>query len=62
MKLVIRPQHGKTHLSGKGRRDRESGRSSPEVDCGAWFTLAEARERIVAGQAPFLDEVSQNRP
>lgn len=27
----------------------------PEVDRGAWFTLAEARRRIVAGQAPFLD-------
>jgi predicted NUDIX family NTP pyrophosphohydrolase len=27
----------------------------PEVDRGAWFTLAEARQRIVAGQAPFLD-------
>jgi predicted NUDIX family NTP pyrophosphohydrolase len=30
----------------------------PEVDRGAWFTLSEARRRIVAGQAPFLDELS----
>lgn len=29
----------------------------PEVDRGAWFTLDEARRRIVAGQAPFLDEL-----
>jgi predicted NUDIX family NTP pyrophosphohydrolase len=29
-----------------------------EVDRGAWFTLAEARRRIVAGQAPFLDQLS----
>jgi predicted NUDIX family NTP pyrophosphohydrolase len=30
----------------------------PEVDRGAWFTLAEARRRIIAGQAAFLDEVA----
>jgi predicted NUDIX family NTP pyrophosphohydrolase len=29
----------------------------PEVDRAAWFPLDEARERIVAGQAPFLDEL-----
>jgi predicted NUDIX family NTP pyrophosphohydrolase len=29
----------------------------PEVDRGAWFTLGEARRRIVPGQAPFLDEL-----
>jgi predicted NUDIX family NTP pyrophosphohydrolase len=29
----------------------------PEADRGAWFTLAEARRRIIAGQAPFLDEL-----
>jgi predicted NUDIX family NTP pyrophosphohydrolase len=29
----------------------------PEVDRGAWFTLAEARRRIVPGQVPFLDEL-----
>ena len=27
----------------------------PEVDRGAWFTLDEARQRIIAGQVPFLD-------
>jgi predicted NUDIX family NTP pyrophosphohydrolase len=27
------------------------------VDRGAWFTRDEARRRIVAGQAGFLDEV-----
>lgn len=29
----------------------------PEVDRGAWFPLGEARKRINAGQAPFLDEL-----
>ena len=32
-------------------------REFPEVDRAAWFTIAEARERIIAGQAPFLDEL-----
>jgi predicted NUDIX family NTP pyrophosphohydrolase len=27
----------------------------PEVDRGAWFTVAEARERILKSQQPFLD-------
>jgi predicted NUDIX family NTP pyrophosphohydrolase len=27
----------------------------PEVDRGAWFSIAEARQRILRGQAPFLD-------
>lgn len=30
----------------------------PEVDRGAWFTVAEARRRIVPGQVPFLDELT----
>jgi predicted NUDIX family NTP pyrophosphohydrolase len=29
----------------------------PEVDRAAWFTIAEARERILAAQAAFLDEL-----
>jgi predicted NUDIX family NTP pyrophosphohydrolase len=29
----------------------------PEVDRGAWYPLAEARRRILTGQAPFLDEL-----
>lgn len=34
-----------------------SGRTQtfPEVDRAAWFSLAEARRRILPGQAPFLD-------
>jgi predicted NUDIX family NTP pyrophosphohydrolase len=31
----------------------------PEVDRGAWFTLGEARERLLAAQRPFLDELSE---
>ena len=27
----------------------------PEVDRAAWFPLAEAREKLIAGQRPFLD-------
>lgn len=30
-------------------------RTYPEVDRAAWFTVAEARERILPSQAPFLD-------
>lgn len=33
-------------------------RAFPEVDRAAWFTLAEARERIHKGQAAFLDELA----
>jgi predicted NUDIX family NTP pyrophosphohydrolase len=31
----------------------------PEVDRGGWFPIAEAREKIIAGQRPFLDELSR---
>jgi predicted NUDIX family NTP pyrophosphohydrolase len=30
----------------------------PEVDRAAWFGLAEARERLVKGQVPFLDRLA----
>ena len=33
----------------------------PEVDRAAWFSIEEARERILAGQAPFLDELRASR-
>lgn len=33
--------------------------SFPEADRAAWFSLDEARKRIIAGQAPFLDEVTR---
>jgi predicted NUDIX family NTP pyrophosphohydrolase len=29
----------------------------PEVDRGAWFSLAEAKQRILKGQEPFLDRL-----
>jgi predicted NUDIX family NTP pyrophosphohydrolase len=31
----------------------------PEVDRGAWFSLAEARERILKSQVEFLDRLAQ---
>jgi predicted NUDIX family NTP pyrophosphohydrolase len=31
----------------------------PEVDRGAWFSLAEAKQRIHAGQAALLDELAR---
>jgi predicted NUDIX family NTP pyrophosphohydrolase len=34
-------------------------REFPEVDRAAWFTLDEARRRILKSQAPFLDEVER---
>ena len=33
--------------------------SFPEVDRAGWFSLAEARAKILAGQAPLLDRLSQ---
>lgn len=30
----------------------------PEVDRGAWFSLAEARERILAGQRPLVERLA----
>jgi predicted NUDIX family NTP pyrophosphohydrolase len=40
---------------------RGSGRvvEFPEADRAAWFTIAEARRRILAGQSAFLDELEQ---
>ena len=32
--------------------------SIPEVDRGAWFSLTDARERILKGQQPFLDRLA----
>ena len=32
-------------------------REFPEVDRAAWFSIAEARRRIVAGQAAFIDQL-----
>jgi len=38
----------------------KSGRKQrfPEVDRGAWFTLAEAKTRIMTGQRPILEELA----
>jgi predicted NUDIX family NTP pyrophosphohydrolase len=36
-------------------------RAFPEVDRGEWFSLDEARRRIIAGQAPFLDQLTRLR-
>ena len=30
----------------------------PEVDRGSWFSIAEAKERILKGQVPFLERLS----
>ena len=32
-------------------------REFPEVDRGAWFTIAVAREKIIPGQLPLLDQL-----
>jgi len=34
-------------------------REFPEVDRGAWFPLAEARRRILAGQLPLVEELER---
>jgi len=31
----------------------------PEIDCAAWFPLALARTKILAGQQPFLDRLER---
>ncbi len=31
----------------------------PEVDRGEWFSIEEARERILGGQLPFLDSLAR---
>jgi predicted NUDIX family NTP pyrophosphohydrolase len=31
----------------------------PEVDRGAWFDLPTARDKLLAGQRPFLDQLSR---
>jgi predicted NUDIX family NTP pyrophosphohydrolase len=38
-----------------------SGRMSeiPEVDRGSWFSIADARQRILKSQSPFLDKLLQ---
>jgi predicted NUDIX family NTP pyrophosphohydrolase len=36
-----------------------NGRVYPEVDRAAWFTLAEARRKLVPGQVPLLDELDR---
>jgi predicted NUDIX family NTP pyrophosphohydrolase len=33
----------------------------PEIDRAAWFALALARQKIIAGQRPFLDRLEQLR-
>ena len=35
------------------------GRTHPEVDRAAWFALAEARRKLLAGQRPLLDELER---
>lgn len=35
------------------------GREYPEIDRAGWFTLAEARRKILRGQAGFLDRLPQ---
>jgi predicted NUDIX family NTP pyrophosphohydrolase len=37
-------------------------RSFPEIDRAGWFGLAEARERILPAQAPFLDRLAELLP
>ena len=37
-------------------------RSFPEVDKAAWFTLDEARTKLLAGQLPLLDRLGVDRP
>jgi len=33
----------------------------PEIDRAGWFTLAEARTKLIAAQRPFLDQLREDR-
>ncbi|HET7097847.1 MAG TPA: NUDIX domain-containing protein [Casimicrobiaceae bacterium] len=37
-------------------------REFPEIDRAGWFTLAEAREKLLPGQVPLLDELTRIVP
>jgi len=37
-------------------------REFPEIDRAGWFTLAEAREKLLPGQLPLLDELTRIAP
>jgi predicted NUDIX family NTP pyrophosphohydrolase len=37
-------------------------REFPEIDRGGWFTLAEARDKLLPGQRPLLDQLRQMIP
>ncbi len=37
------------------------GREFPEIDRAGWFSIDEARKKILAGQIGFLDELSSHR-
>ena len=37
-------------------------REFPEVDRAGWFTLAEARDKLLPGQRPLLDQLMQKLP
>jgi predicted NUDIX family NTP pyrophosphohydrolase len=37
-------------------------REFPEVDRAGWFTLAEARDKLLPGQRPLLDQLMQKFP
>lgn len=36
-----------------------NGREYPEIDRAAWFSLAEARRKLLPGQVPLLDELDR---
>ena len=40
-----------------GRRGRDSWEQFPEVDRAGWFTIDEARQKILKGQEPFPDRL-----
>jgi predicted NUDIX family NTP pyrophosphohydrolase len=37
-------------------------REFPEIDRAGWFGLADARDKLVSGQRPFLDRLAQRLP
>jgi predicted NUDIX family NTP pyrophosphohydrolase len=56
VEAMRRRRHPQQRVSSNGRRNRPAARISRRA---GWFALAEARRKILPGQAPLLDELER---
>ena len=54
---AVRGEADPTHI--RSNTFTHNGREYPEVDRAAWFSLAEARRKLLPGQVPLLDELDR---